>query len=261
MTRRDLVTAMAAGTATSLFGRSPLFAAIGQGPLFAKTPLSDNAIARRFERVDMALPDIPIETAAGLSTLANVGGKTRLIALWAEWCVPCLVEIRDFASLRPQIATDRFDIGLLLTASVAKLDHAQAINRLRPLGAASLPLLVERAGGDRAAMRLASPYHAGPGATVSTPTFSLPCTLLVDARGRLKGRVFGAPVVGGALGTPAPTNEQTATLAKERSVVAMPHLMTQADKSNLIANGRTVWSTPAGLGFLKALGNGLLDRV
>lgn len=100
-TRRDVVAGMAAGAAMSLLGSGRAFAAAADVSLFAGTPLAGNRVARHFKRVDLVLPDLPVQTVAGRSALSGVGGKSRLIALWAEWCVPCLVEIRDFAALRP----------------------------------------------------------------------------------------------------------------------------------------------------------------
>ena len=260
-TRRDVVAGMAAGAAMSLLGSGHAFAAAADVSLFAGTPLAGNRVARHFKRVDLMLPDIPVQTVAGRSALSGVGGKSRLIALWAEWCVPCLVEIRDFAALRPQVATDRFDIGLLLTASTAKLDHARAVTRLRPLGAASLPLLVEPDGGKRAAERLAHQAEFRPGPDGKAPPFSLPCTLLVDSRGRVKGRAFGAPSIRAPMDMAALTDEQKAAMKRGESVVVKSQPLTEQDKNALLADGKTIWSSPAGADFLKALGDGLLDRV
>lgn len=262
-TRRETMAGLVAGTGTTLMGWSPAEAADKPAPLFAGTPLADNRMARHFQRVDMALPDVPVLTAQGRASLSGIGGKTRLVALWAEWCVPCLVEIRDFARLRPQVANDRFDIGLLLSASAAKLDYAGAAARLRPLGAAALPLVVEPGGGDRAARHLASGSALPPELAAKAPPFSFPCTLLVDTRGRVRGRAFGAPANrgAGAPALPALTAEQKAALARGEPVVRKSSPLTQADKDALLANGKTMWASPAGSEFLEALGNGLLDRV
>ena len=228
-------------------------------PLFADTPLAANPVARMFQRVDLELPDAPVDTAAGPSSLAGIGGKTRLIALWAEWCVPCLVEIRDFAALRPAVATDRFDIGLVLTASAAKLDRAGALAKLRPLGAAGLLLLVEPDGGARVAQALATggarPVPAG-----QRQGFTMPCTLLVDSKGRVKGRAFGAPTRSGGIARPALTDAQKAALKRGESVVRSQSI-SDADKDKMLAEGSTLWASPAATALLKALGDGLLDRV
>lgn len=239
--RRTLIRTAVAGLGVAAVNPYELLAATpatSPPSLFAGTPLAGNRLAANFKRFDMALPDIMVSTAQGPRSLAGVGGKTRILSLWAEWCVPCIVEVRDFAKVRPQFANDRFDIGLLMTAT--KFDRGQALERLRQWNAQSLPLLVET--GFQAAERLAVPPNAKM-SSKGKPGFSFPCTLLVDAKGRIRARAFGAPVdmkpTGGKKGV----------------------ALTEAQKAELMTNGTTIWAGPAGAEFLRALSTGLLDRI
>ncbi|RZM09660.1 MAG: hypothetical protein EOP68_08495 [Sphingomonas sp.] len=57
------------------------------------------------------------------------------------------------------------------------------------------------------------------------------------------------------------TDEQKAAMKRGESVVVKSQPLTEQDKDALLADGKTIWSSPAGADFLKALGDGLLDRV
>jgi thiol-disulfide isomerase/thioredoxin len=205
--------------------------------MFAGTPLAANRLAMTFSAVDLAFPPVMVVGDHGKQQLAGLTGKTRLVSLWAEWCAPCLLEARDFAALRPRFANDRFDILSILTASMEGLDFAGAQKRLRRANAAGLPLLVEPDGGDRIIHSL-SPGPGGRGD-------SLPCTLLVDPVGRIRGIAHGAPM------TAPPTGGR----------VIVSRELNAADKKALLADGsHTMWLSPVGDEFVKALREGIALR-
>lgn len=252
--RRTVISGIAASMVAGAVG--------AQGPasgplpkLFAATPFADNRVARAFSRVDLALPDVPVLTEHGRQRLTQLAGRARLLTLWAEWCVPCLLEARDLAAQQPRIAGGAFDIVSVLTASSAKLDYAGAIARLNKAEANGLTVLVEPDGGHAIAEALSArptfvpkPASVPPGTKIAS--FSLPCTLLVDRHGRARGRATGvaAARIAGTGSGAGPTGA--------------PHRLTEAEKQALLSDGsKTAWSTPDGAAFLKALHDGLLDRI
>lgn len=208
-------------------------------PLFAGTPLAANPLALRFEALDLPLPGLAVDTGSGQARLSRLTGKTRLLSLWAEWCAPCLAEARDFAALRPRYASPDLDLVALLTGSMDKLDFATARRRLDSVGATGLPLLVEPHGG-RKALETLSPGANGLG--------DLPCTLLVDRHGRVRGRSTGMV----ALAAPKPTGAPG---------LGAPHVVTDTEKEALIRTGASAWAGPNGTALLEALKGGVLDRV
>ena len=209
---------------------------------FVGTPIETNPFARFFVPLDMLLPSIPLRTATGMANLPQLTGKTRLVTLWAEWCVPCLIEARDLAALNQSYAGPTFEIVSILTASNAKLDYAAAAARLDKAGAAGLPLLVEADGGSSVGRSL-SPT---PGKT------SVPCTLLVDRRGRVRGRMLVAPVA--STGAMPPGAQRRGPDGQP-----LPLVLTEAQKQAVFGGSpHSLWSAPPGAAFIGALRDGVL---
>jgi thiol-disulfide isomerase/thioredoxin len=224
-------------------------AALPQRPLFEGTPLAGNAIARTFQRVRLALPAVRLVDARGTASLRGLRGRTTILSLWAEWCAPCLVEMRDLAAIRRKYASNRFDVVALLTYSKKPLDYHAAHERLATMGAGNVPLLIEPNGG----AEILSALSSGPTAAVLAalpkslrPKGTLPCNLLVDSSGRVRGRSLGAPVVAAPAGARPGTGSQS---------------LTEEQKAVLGGDSRTAWSTAQGAEFARALASGLLDRL
>ncbi|MDB5704307.1 MAG: TlpA family protein disulfide reductase [Sphingomonas bacterium] len=236
---------LAGAGATMAIPGATLATIAGPAPqrLFAATAMKNNIIANRFEAADMALPAIKLSDGKDVVRLDSLTGKTRIVTLWAEWCTPCLVEARDFAALRRRYAGADFDIVSVLTGSIQGLDFTRALARLQQSGVDGLPLLVEPHGGKRVMEKL-SVNADGRGA-------SLPCTLLVDRRGRIRARARGAPMdVDPTRAPPAPGGKPVI------------RILTEADKRALLTNGtHTLWGGAAGDAFAGALQKGLLDQV
>lgn len=239
--RRAILGGMLAGLASPARLSAAPILTLKSGPrLFTGTPLDKNRLALTFEKVDLPLPPIKVSNGAAKLSLDSLRGKTRIVTLWAEWCAPCLVEARDFAALRRRFAGPNFDIVAVLTCIAEKLGFAGATARLTQARVAGLPLLVEPNGGKRLMLTL-SPSPMGDGGT-------LPCTLLVDSRGRIRGRSRGALT---AALPPGAAAKQPGS-----------YILTDADKRAMLAGDRgTLWQSPDGDALVTALCDGILDRL
>lgn len=192
-------------------------ATIGTGPLFTSGLLARNPVARSFEKVRRGVeaPAVELLGLDGRHDFAQLKGRTRIVSLWAEWCLPCLVEAKDLAALRSRYGAPSFDILAILTAGRSDPTPQQAVARLRQVGAGGLPTWVEPRNGRQVGLALA---------VEQPPHISIPCNLLIDSSGRVRGRSIGNGV------SPGPT-------------------------------GRSHWATPAAAAFVAALRDGALDHV
>ena len=234
--RRLLIAAIAALPARSLFA-----AEVSSRKLFADTALADNPIARKFTLEDIALPDVAVSTGNRTVLFSHLKRRTQIVSLWAEWCVPCLIEARDLAELRKRFADNNFDIGSVLTGSDKKLDFAAARTKLNAVGAEKLPLVVEPKGG-AAILKTLSPGDNGLG--------DLPCTLIIDKAGRIRGRSNGVQMVQSA------SYDHFKIKPGEYARV-----LTESDKAAMAKSGvRTQWSTEAGSALVQALKDGILNN-
>lgn len=219
--------------------------------LFDGTPLAGNLMGRLFQQIDLPLPPIRLLGEHGAASLSQLRGRTTILTLWAEWCVPCLLEARDLAALRRKYASSRFDIVPLLTSSKKPLDYPGARARLASMGAGDLPLLIEPDGG----AKILHPLSAVAGAAVPTALpgavpqkGALPCTLLVDSSGRVRGRSLGAPIVAAAMAAP--------------KAGSAPQVLTEEDKKRLLGGEvRTLWTTSQGDAFVRGLASGALEQA
>lgn len=179
--RRSL---MKAGAASMIAGSLACPASAEDRALFRHAPLVRNPIARSFVRMPDAarLPSSLLLSPDGPHRMKELRGKVRIVSLWAEWCVPCLVEAKDLSRLRSQFGGPSFDILAILTAGRAALAPAQARDRLIRSGAPDLPTWVEPDGGRSIGQALAVEVP---------PHVSLPCNLLIDRAGRVRARSVG----------------------------------------------------------------------
>jgi thiol-disulfide isomerase/thioredoxin len=246
MDRRTMLAGLAALAATRAAGAAP-----SPRPLFAGTPLAGNFMASMFQRMDLPLPAIPLVGEHGAMSLPQLRGRTTILTLWAEWCAPCLLEARDLAVLRRKYASSRFDIVPLLTSSKKPLDYRGARAKLATMGAGDLPLLIEPNGGAKLLHALAAvPGAAAPAGLPASfgPGGALPCTLLVDPSGRVRGRSLGAPIVAAAMPPP--------------KAGAGPQTLTEAEKRRMLGGDvHTSWTTSQGEAFVRALASGMLEQT
>src|SRR3954465_2905980 len=151
MDRRTMLAGLVALVGTRAGAATPALR-----PLFAGTPFANNIVARMFQPVDLALPPIALRDEHGAVPLRKLRGRTTILSVWAEWCVPCLLEARDLAALRRKYANGRFEMVSLLTGSQRPLDYRGARERLARMAAGDVPLLIEPNGGKKILSALAS---------------------------------------------------------------------------------------------------------
>lgn len=151
--------------------------------------LHGNTLARSFKQppAGMVVPRIKVERASGTRELEFQPGLT-LLSLWAPWCAPCLMELKDFAVQQRVYETKRFRILPVLTAPRGDISLAEANAVLAKVGAGALPVMIDRSEGGKALFEKLTRRDAASGFTLG-----LPCNLLVDEKGRVLGRQFGAP--------------------------------------------------------------------
>jgi len=221
------------------------------GPsVFTDGELAENHIAKSFGRItDLAQPlAITYDTAGGPKAFTDLTGKIRLLALWAEWCPPCLNELPELATLQTRYGGDRFEILAILTASRAQMDYATARQVMDDVGAQALPLWAEPNGGQAtmAALAVANLPPMGVGT-------SIPCAVLVDAKGVVRGHHVGlelAPRIRRHDDTPAPANASS-------KVVVLDTVSARPGPPDGF-NNPSIWTTPDADSFIKALLAGAL---
>jgi thiol-disulfide isomerase/thioredoxin len=223
--RRTLVAALAAAPSLAFAQTEP---ATERAPTFTEGPLARNPIAMRFRRVpaSMPWPPPPLLDAGGRHPLDAFKGKAVLLSLWSENCAPCLLELPIFSAFNAKYGGDALAIVPVgtgpsrLSASAARAQ--QFLNDRK----VSLHTLIDGSPGGNAMMTTLAASRREPGG-------SLPCNLLIDAEGRLRGRQTGYSVTF-PLGQPLPK--------------------TAEDMSKL----KSVWETPDADAFFKALAAGAL---
>jgi hypothetical protein len=213
--------------------------------IFASGPMAKNSLAAGFMAppASLVLPDTPLISSEGRQRLSQLRGRTWLVSLWAEWCAPCLAEATDLAAIARAHSGPSFGVVFVLTNSLKKLDLADAQAVMAKRSAGDAPLLVEPHGGDVVAKALAIRALDARMRVVAKvdSAVNLPCNLLVDRHGRIRGRSFGAASI---------------------SQMKLSHdgPMNPADKAKVLTE-HTVWATPDGDAFAAALAAGLLERA
>jgi thiol-disulfide isomerase/thioredoxin len=145
--------------------------------------LADNPIAKAFRASPVdTLPDIPLDTPNGAFQISEVlQGRTVLMPVFAEWCVPCLIEMPDFARLQQAYGNERFAILPVLSWPRKQMTPLAIGTLFAALHAGIFTPMTEQRFGGNLVKRMARSGNA----------LSLPCNLLIDPKGRVVAREMG----------------------------------------------------------------------
>ncbi|WP_374762871.1 TlpA disulfide reductase family protein [Yunchengibacter salinarum] len=120
-----------------------------------------------------ALPQTLIHLPDGeKAPLASLEGKALLINLWAPWCAPCKAEMKELAALQKELGDADFEV---VAINVDRGGVGQARDILKEWGAPNLAPYADPT------MALAMDLAKG----------SLPTSLIVDRKGRIRGKYLG----------------------------------------------------------------------
>lgn len=211
-------------------GAVPLVAhAQGQNRAFADGALAGNDLARYFRRMPdgVSWPPSDFLSSGGRRPLSFYRGKTLLVSLWAETCAPCLVEMPIFAQLNAKYANARFEIVPIITGSKRLNTMARAQKFLNDSKIALATLMDGGKGGDELLRGLTASRGA--------PNGSLPCNLLIDGSGRIRGRQSGFVWLLPAGAAPP------------------------ADAQAAFKEGKSIWEGPGSAEFFESLRQGALS--
>jgi thiol-disulfide isomerase/thioredoxin len=222
--RRLILTGAAAMAATPSWATTPRPPAPAK--LFTTGVLARNMLAQEFNVPAQGLnwPEKMRLLGPGRTpvTIDDYRGKTLVVNLWAEWCPPCLLEMEGFAIMDRRVRTDAFQIITILTGSnFREVEDARPL--MKKLRSENLPVLMDASPGKALLMRRLTRSR-------QDPSGALPCTLVVDAAGVIRGRMIGSTQIGDDL----PRNAKDADA-----------------KSN-------IWRTNIALQFVTALAEGAL---
>jgi thiol-disulfide isomerase/thioredoxin len=215
-TRRGIVAGLGGLPASVAFASQPVEPS-NEPSIFAGGPFADNLVARNFiaPPAGLVLPKrTPLFGKGAPKSLDVYRGKTILLSLWAEWCTPCIQELPVFDKIIQLICNDKFQIVPVMSGS--NLDDPAPVKPfLTKIGAATLPLIMDGSvDNNRLELTLAK--------TGKDNRPALPCNLLIDPSGVIRGRSIGG-----------------STLKDERGVYS-------------------AWASADGVKFAEALAGGLL---
>lgn len=194
--------------------------------------LAKNAIARTFRVSPLdTLPDVTVDTPDGTVALADYfRGRTVLMPIWAEWCVPCLVELPDFARLHSVYGKDKFDIIPVLSSTKKQFTPELLGQFFTALNASSFTPVIEHRFGNRLLTTLAR----------SGASVTIPCNVLIAPSGRIVAREIGLDENGVSVDTDP--NDKFSRAAKAAA-----------------GQTQSLWGMADGDEFASAMASGFLD--
>lgn len=78
-----------------------------------------------WDAIPVAVEEIDLETVKALRK--NGSGKLRLINVWATWCVPCLAEMPDIATLNRRFSRREFEV---ITIAMNKAEESERVGKI-----------------------------------------------------------------------------------------------------------------------------------
>jgi len=118
-------------------------------------------------------PAIAFKAESGVPlTLADFAGRVTLVNFWATWCGPCKREMPSLDRLQAALGSERFQV---LPISQDKI----AVEKVRDFyferNLTELPITIDQSGNSQRIFQVTG----------------LPATVLIDAQGRVLGRMVG----------------------------------------------------------------------
>ena len=80
---------------------------------------------KAWDAIPVAVEEIDLETVKALRK--NGSGKLRLINVWATWCVPCLAEMPDIATLNRRFSRREFEV---ITIAMNKAEESGRVEKI-----------------------------------------------------------------------------------------------------------------------------------
>jgi thiol-disulfide isomerase/thioredoxin len=138
----------------------------------AGATLASALATRKLRAADTALPDFQFRLPDGtVKTIADYAGKGVVLNLWATWCAPCVAEMPSLDALAAAVAP-----GAVVLPLSSDRGGAAAVERWYSAhDIKNLPILLDQTGAAARAL----------GAR------GIPTTLLIDGKGRERGRLEG----------------------------------------------------------------------
>jgi thiol-disulfide isomerase/thioredoxin len=160
---------------------------VAEEPLFKTGVLARNIIAASF-----TIPAKPIVWPVRSrmlgpndkkATLEAYRGKLLLVDLWAEWCTPCIRELPGVAYHRARSATETFEIIPICTGTQSFTRSSQTKAPLEQRGIKDLNSWLDISEDYRLIDLVCTDPKTGRGA--------VPCMLIIDADGQVRGHALG----------------------------------------------------------------------
>ena len=150
-------------------------ATLASGLLARKSSAADDnmPVLGKMQPKDGALPDFRFQLPDGtVKTIADYAGKGVVLNLWATWCAPCIAEMPSLDALAAAVKGANAVILPLSSdrGGAAAVERWYAAHDIR-----NLPVLLDPTGAAARAL----------------DARGIPTTLLIDSKGRERGRLEG----------------------------------------------------------------------
>ena len=226
---------------TALCAARPALAQGAPASPVAHGVLKDNLLAQAFESAPAELPDIAVVGPNGERSIAELlKGRTVLMPIWAEWCLPCLTELPDFARLQTVYGKGKFAIIPILSGAKRQMTPDAIGELFGALNARVFEPLVEKHDGSRLMEKMSRKGNQ----------IGIPCNVLIGPDGRVIAREMGLKS-----NHPDADKDDDKDLKDSERAARIAQAFANIQKA---AGGETqsLWGTPAGDEFATAMSIG-----